>query len=104
MGKQLREENPRWKGGRRITSLRHRGDGGYVRLLMPDHPRAIEGYVREHVVIYEDAYGPVPDGMVIHHRNGIRHDNRLENLEMMTRAGHLRWHRARRKELICEQF
>jgi hypothetical protein len=37
-----REKNPSWKGGRRID------ENGYVRLLMPDHPFAKDGYVAEH--------------------------------------------------------
>jgi len=28
--------------------------------------------------------GPRPEGMEVHHRNGIRHDNRLDNLEYVT--------------------
>lgn len=28
--------------------------------------------------------GPRPEGMEVHHRNNIRHDNRLENLEYVT--------------------
>jgi hypothetical protein len=36
------DKNPAWKGGRRID------ENGYVRLLMPDHPFAKDGYVAEH--------------------------------------------------------
>ena len=46
----------------------------------------------EHRAIWEAANGPIPPGLVVHHRNGDRLDNRLENLELMTRAEHTRHH------------
>jgi DNA-directed RNA polymerase specialized sigma24 family protein len=30
--------------------------------------------------------GPIPDGLEINHKNGVRDDNRLSNLEVVTRA------------------
>ena len=47
----------------------------------------------EHDLIYEATYGPLPGGWVVHHKNGDRLDNRLENLQGMTRADHNRVHR-----------
>lgn len=35
-------KNPAWKGGRRVD------ENGYVRLLLPDHPFAKDGYIAEH--------------------------------------------------------
>lgn len=46
----------------------------------------------EHRVVWENANGPIPDGQEIHHRNEIRTDNRLENLECVTRLQHKRIH------------
>jgi len=86
----VRANNPRWKGGRYIDSE------NYVRLLMPDDPRQIGGYVREHIVIWEAAHGPMPQGHVIHHKNGDKQDNRLENLEMMTVGQHKTLHNIER--------
>jgi len=37
-------------------------------------------YFFEHRLIWSDANGPIPDGTCIHHLNGIKADNRLENL------------------------
>jgi hypothetical protein len=37
-----------------------------------------------HKVIWEMHYGPVNPGMEIDHKNNIRHDNRIENLQELT--------------------
>jgi hypothetical protein len=73
--------NGRWKGGR----TRHKA--GYVMLWAPSHPRAGKNqYVFEHILVMEQLLGRhlLPDESV-HHRNGVRDDNRAENLELWTR-------------------
>jgi hypothetical protein len=53
----------------------------------PDHPRAGKGhYVFEHIVVMEEMLGRhlLPQESV-HHRNGVRDDNRPGNLELWTR-------------------
>lgn len=49
-------------------------------------------WIAEHRAVWEEANGPIPDGYVIHHLNGIKTDNRIENLEMLTMNEHHRNH------------
>ena len=74
-----------WSGGRKIAT------SGYVLVYCPDHARATtEGYVREHILIWEQTHGkPLPKGWVVHHFNGIKDDNRPENLVAQSRASHV---------------
>lgn len=43
-------------------------------------------------VVWAAANGPIPKGRLIHHRNEDPHDDRLENLQMVTRAEHAAIH------------
>lgn len=62
-------------------------------LWAPDHPRAhSNGYVLEHVKVWMDAHGEIPDGYTIHHLNGVRDDNRPENLVVVPRKQNRGYH------------
>lgn len=43
----------------------------------------------EHRVIWEMHNGPIPPNREIHHINGVRDDNRIENLELVTHQENL---------------
>ena len=48
-----------------------------------------------HNIIWEEHNGIIPDGFFIHHKNGDKKDNRIENLELTTRAEHCKLHKPR---------
>jgi hypothetical protein len=72
------ENNNQWKGGRH-----KRIRDGYIEVLVSPYTKKLE-----HRVVWEGAHGPIPRGWVIHHLNGIKDDNRLENLTAMPREAH----------------
>ena len=59
------------------------------------------GYIRrreggrkqfEHRLVWEAHYGPLPDGMLIHHKDGDKTNNAIENLMAVTPKDHRRYH------------
>ena len=56
--------------------------GGYILV------NTAKGCMPEHRFVWETAHGEIPANTVIHHINGIKHDNRLENLVALTRNQH----------------
>jgi len=79
--------SPSWKGGKFKQD-------GYVNLwLSPDnffYPMANQDkYILEHRLVFAMALGRcLHSWEEIHHKNGIRDDNRWENLELTTKRGH----------------
>lgn len=63
--------------------------GGYYEIFEPEHPMAKKnGYIREHRKIAYDAGLLKKPTDEVHHINGVKTDNRLDNLEVMTKAKH----------------
>lgn len=74
-------------GKERPGGSRIRATNGYVRVHMPTHPQAnCDGYIQEHRFVMEQALGrPLKPFENVHHKNGLRYDNRPENLELWTK-------------------
>jgi len=73
-----------WKGGRRMD------ERGYIQIRATEHPNAIHGYVLEHRLVMEKYLGRYLESWEhVHHKNRIRDDNRLENLEIVTSSEHM---------------
>lgn len=66
------------KGGKFVDK------NGYVQIWMPDHPNArIAGYIHEHRLVMSKLLNrPLESTESVHHKNGDRQDNRVENLEL----------------------
>lgn len=69
--------------------------GGRFFGFAPDHPRRdSKGYVRRSILAWEAYHGmPVPDGWVVHHKNGNTLDDSKENLQAMPLSDHVSLHR-----------
>ncbi len=84
-----REKSYMWKGGRVVDS------SGYILIKNTEHPYADKnGYVFEHRLIIEKKLGRyLLPAEVIHHINGIKDDNREENLELFkNNSEHISYH------------
>ena len=77
------KKNPMWKGGKFKMA-------GYIMVRRPKHPNADnKGYVREHRLVMEKYLGRyLKSTEKIHHKNAIKDDNRLKNLEIVVTDPH----------------
>jgi uncharacterized protein (DUF1330 family) len=80
------EEHPSWRGG----TCKH--SKGYILIWKKDHPYCdVRGYVPEHRLIIEKNLGRyLTKEEDVHHINGNKKDNRLENLELLSHGEHSR--------------
>src|SRR3990167_3743745 len=62
---------------------RSRNVDGYIRIRDVTHPKAQSGYILEHVAVVEKHLGrSLKRPEQVHHINGIKDDNRIENLKL----------------------
>lgn len=77
-------DNPAWRGGKRHQD-------GYILTWVPQGTpgRQARGYMMEHRLVMQEHLGrPLLAWEIVHHRNGVKDDNRIGNLEVVTRARH----------------
>ncbi len=72
------KESPQWKGGKIKMN-------GYVMIYNKNLKQKYEG---EHRIVWEKHYGKLPKDFVVHHLNGVRDDNRIENLSAFSKSKH----------------
>lgn len=83
------EKNGHWKGGIHIRS------DGYHFVRIGIVPRRFKGarYKLLHRIVMEEHLGrQLLRHEIVHHKNGDKGDNRIENLEVMTQAKHAKIH------------
>ena len=78
---------PSWNKGK---GKRYIFDRGYKYILMPEHPMARKnGYIAEHrLVMSKYLKRELYQNELIHHINGIKDDNRIENLSLLKKTTH----------------
>ena len=98
-GKWSREKSSRWKGGRYINKY------GYVMVYAPTNPRALKSkrvHVLEHILVMEKHLGRyLTEKERIHHINGNKSDNRIENLKLFRNQSEHMFFRHYKLSTIC---
>lgn len=82
-------EHPRWNDERMVSKE------GYIKVRVGrQHPLADpNGYAYEHLLVWVSAGNPRPTrGYTLHHKDEVKSNNQIDNLELLTRAEHNRRH------------
>lgn len=90
----------RWKNPSEFGGHKKKRGDGYIKVYCPSHPLATkDGYVMEHILVMEKHIGrTITRDEVVHHKNHVRDDNRIENLQLMTFKEHASLHMKERWE------
>jgi hypothetical protein len=79
--------NAHWTGGKYVSKQ------GYIIVYNPNYTCDADRYLLEHRVIMEQYIGrPLTEDEDVHHINGDRQDNRIENLQLLTSSEHSKLH------------
>lgn len=83
-----------WKGGKTIKQ-------GYLFLLKPEHPNAGSiGYIKNsRFIMSQHLNRPLKSTEIVHHINGNKLDDRIENLTILNRSEHAKHHAQLRRRI-----
>lgn len=91
----------------RVTNTIKRGksDRGYKEIYVGDnYPYRKSKWIREHIYVMEQHIGKrIPKGMVVHHIDGNKQNNNLDNLLLCTISEHNNCH-AKIEKLVFELY
>jgi hypothetical protein len=83
--------NPNWRGGLTKSSK------GYWYVYQPDHPGAVNGYVKRATLVLEEKLGRyLQDGELAHHENEDKEDDSPDNLVLEHTSDHSKLHSRKR--------
>lgn len=87
------DKSKSWKGGKKATK------SGYIQISKRGYPGTDKnGYILEHRYVMEQHLGrQLKKNEIIHHKNGNKIDNRIENLEIMDITKHTILHHIGKK-------
>lgn len=73
---------------------RWKNSDGYILISLPTHPFAKKGYVQEHRLVVEEKIGRyLTEKEVVHHLDGNRTNNKIENLMLFkNNSDHIKFH------------
>jgi hypothetical protein len=102
IGVDMRGKNPKPKGGLhpRFTGGVTESEHGYIKVRVgEDHPLADpNGYAYLHLIVWcSSGRERPPPGYTLHHKNEVKADNRIENLDLLHRPDHGTTHIRTRK-------
>lgn len=90
----------RYKGGKYTNTQ------GYILIKLPEHKNSnSDGYIREHIIVMEKNIGRyLNNEEIIHHKNGNKSDNRIENLLLTTKSEHRKIHSIYKQDIKDKIF
>jgi len=91
---------------RKIISGPTVNDHGYEIVYVEEEETGLKYTTPYHRFVWEEHYQKkIPEGFVIHHKDGNKVNNKVENLQVMTRSAHSKHHDLlrRRKKMLAKR-